>query len=259
MAMMADDDPVGRARAREIIERLQIRDPSEIDIELIAADHGLLVERRELQHEEGRLVRQDQHGIITVAESAYRSRKWRFVVAHELGHFVRHKRVNQLDLCTNADLSNWYTTSGREPEANQFAAELLMPDALFRKRCDRARPSLKDIRALADEFETSVTATAIRFVKLTDEPCATVISRDGAVARVIWNEHFKIGIRKGTRLTNRTYAGDLLAGVPVEDFMQSVDSEAWSDAAWASRYDLHEHSLIVAPRVVLSFLWHPAP
>lgn len=257
MATMADDDPVGRALARGIIERLRIRDPSEIDIELIAARHGLLVEKRELQHEDGRLVRQDQYGIITVAESAYRSRKWRFVVAHELGHFVRHKRVNQLDLCTNADLANWYTSSGREPEANMFAAELLMPDSLFRKRCDRSKPSLKDVRALADEFETSITATAIRFVKLTDEPCAIALSRDGEVARVIWNDHFKLGIRKRTRLTNRTYAGDLLAGVLVHDFLQSVDSEAWSDSPWAASYDLHEHSTIVAPRVVLSFLWHP--
>lgn len=251
------DDPLGRALARAIIDRLQIQRPEEIDVELIAGDLGLLVERRDLQHEEGRLVRKDDHGIITVAESAYRSRKWRFVVAHEIGHFVRHKRVNQLDLCTNADLTNFYATSGREPEANQFAAELLMPDALFRKRCDRKRPSLKDIRALADEFETSLTATAIRFVQLTPEPCALVLSKDGTVARVLWNDDFKIGIRKGTRLTSQTYAGDLHAGQPIDDFLQSVDPEGWSDSSWASRYDLYEHSTHIGHGTVISFLWHP--
>lgn len=251
------DDPLGRALARGIIDDLRIQRPDEIDIELIAGHLGLLVQRRELQHEDGRLVRKDNHGIITVAESAYRSRRWRFVVAHEIGHFVRHKRVNQLDLCTDADLANFYATSGREPEANQFAAELLMPDALFRKRCDKKRPSLKDVRALADEFETSLTATAIRFVQLAPEPCALVLSKDSLVARVVWNEDFKIGIRKGTRLTNRTYAGDLHAGEPVHDFLQSVDSEAWSDSPWASRYDLHEHSAPIGHGTVLSFLWHP--
>ncbi|MFO0683940.1 MAG: ImmA/IrrE family metallo-endopeptidase [Sandaracinus sp.] len=251
------DDPVARSLARGIIERLRIQRPEEIDIELIAGHHRLLVERRELQHEEGRLVRQDKFGIITVAESAYRSKKWRFVVAHEIGHFLRHKRVNQLDLCTDADLGNWYSTSGREPEANTFAAELLMPDALFRKRCDRKKPSLKDIRALAEEFQTSLTATAIRFVQLAPEPCAVVLSRDAVVVRVTWNDDFKIGIRKGTRLTNRTYAGDIVAGTFVHDFLQSVDGEAWSSSPWADKYDLHEHSMSIGHGTVLSFLWHP--
>lgn len=113
------DDPMARELARGIIQRLQIQRPDEIDVELIAANLGLLVERRELQHEDGRLVRQDKHGIITVAESAYRSREAAFRRrSRDRGLLVRHQRVNQLDLCTSTDLANFYTTSGREPEAN---------------------------------------------------------------------------------------------------------------------------------------------
>jgi Zn-dependent peptidase ImmA (M78 family) len=123
--------------ARSLLEDLQVQGPSEIDVELIAAHLGVLTKRAALEHEEGRLVRAANHGVISVNDGAYRSQKWRFVSAHELGHFLRHADVDQFALCTDTDLHTWYQSSGRETEANDFAAELLMPENLFAKECDR--------------------------------------------------------------------------------------------------------------------------
>lgn len=245
-------DPLARALARELIVKLGIRDPEDIDIELIAAHHGLTVRRRPLHHEEGRLVRRGNAGLIVVSENAYASKKWRFVIAHEVGHYLRHPKVDQLDLCTNADLHGWYT--GREAEANEFAAELLMPSSIFRKLCDRNRPSLRDVAEIADRFETSLAATAIRYVQLTDEPCAVVFSRGGVVQWVVWQESFRVPIKRGTRLDRRTYAGDLHAGEPVLDQLQSVDTEGWCERE--IDIELFEHSRRVGSDAVLSFLWH---
>ncbi|MGO9837234.1 MAG: ImmA/IrrE family metallo-endopeptidase, partial [Polyangiaceae bacterium] len=88
------------ACARQLHAKLKVRHPNEIDVELIANNHSLLVRRLPMQHEEGRLLRTRDHGIINVAEDAYRSNKWRFVVAHEVGHFLRHADADNFEACT---------------------------------------------------------------------------------------------------------------------------------------------------------------
>jgi Zn-dependent peptidase ImmA (M78 family) len=252
-------DPVARSMARALVDRLGIATPGEIDIELIANLHGLIVERRGLTQEEGRLIRHGDVGLIVVSDAAYNSKKWRFVIAHELGHYIRHPRLNQLDLCTNAHLAAGYWGSGHEAEANTFAVELLMPEKLFRKRTERDRPSLRYVAELATTFDTSLTSTAIRFVELTPEPCAVVISRRGEVSHVSWSADFRLGIKRGTRLTDRTYAGDLFAGKRVLDQLQQVDGDAWSSSRGADALDVFEHSVMTSPTTVLSLLWHRYP
>lgn len=245
--------------AREVIDSLEIRSPSEIDVELIAAHHNVLVRNRPLAHEEGRLVRSGDTGIITVSTDAYRSAKWRFVIAHELGHFLRDAGVDQFNLCTDLDLHVTYRTSSGEAEANDFAAELLMPERWFKKACDVNRPNLHHISEQAKRFTTSLTSAALRFVRFCPEPCAVVCSRDGVVVWLDWSQDFKLPIRKGHQLTMRTYAGDLFFGATVADRPQCVDADAWSEAEWASRFELWEHSRQVSPSHVLTWLWHAYP
>jgi Zn-dependent peptidase ImmA (M78 family) len=248
-------DPLAVRDARDLIAELQIRKPDEIDVELIANHRGLLVQKRPLTQEEGRIVHSGGVGVITVSERAFKSMKWRWVIGHELGHFHRHPEVDQYALCTATDLNAGQGT-GRESEANDFAAELLMPEFLFKKRCDRNHPTLKDVRELADEFQTSLTATAMRFVHYAPEPCAVVQSTRGAVDWCAWSESFRLGIRKGARLNSRTYAGDLFSGKVVGDYSQQVNGDAWSDSEWASGIDLFEHSIKVSSASVLTMLWH---
>jgi hypothetical protein len=112
------------------------------------------------------------------------------------------------------------------------------------------------VRALADEFQTSLTATAMRFVYYAPEPCAVVQSTGGAVDWCAWSESFRLGIRKGARLSTKTYAGDLFAGKVVGDYSQQVDGDAWSDSAWAADIDLFEHSIKVSTGSALTMLWH---
>lgn len=122
--------PGATGSAKQLVDSLQIRQPAEIEIELIAAHLNLHVKRSPLRHEEGRLLRAGDTGIVVVADHAYRSFKWRFVIAHEIGHFLRHPDADSFGVCTSADLSA-YLGSGREAEANDFAGELLMPERLF--------------------------------------------------------------------------------------------------------------------------------
>jgi len=53
----------------------------------------------------------------------------RFTLAHELGHAVLHSGENLIDYRRNLEGSN----DRKEVEANKFAAEVLMPEELFRR------------------------------------------------------------------------------------------------------------------------------
>ncbi len=51
-----------------------------------------------------------------------------------------------------------------------------MPEKLFKRQANRAGRGFAAIEKLAKEFQTSITATAIRFTKYTDDAVAVVVS-----------------------------------------------------------------------------------
>jgi Zn-dependent peptidase ImmA (M78 family) len=68
-----------------------------------------------------------------------------------------------------------WSKPSEETEANFFAAELLMPEFLF-KPCCRGIPSIRHISSLAERFRTSTLATAFQYWEYTSEPVALVLS-----------------------------------------------------------------------------------
>lgn len=244
--------------ARNLIAQLNINAPEEIDIELIAAHFDVFIKFRKLHHQEGHLLRLGQHGLIVIDEDARESKKWRFVAAHELGHFLRHPNLDQFKLCTDADLHNWYLSSGHETEANDFAAELLMPEPFFKKRCDRNKPSLRDIQELAGLFNTTLTATSLRFIAFSDEPCAVVYSTKGRVDWFACTANFRYPPERGMRLSNGTYAFNFFAGREIPNGPETVNAKDWCGLPQARGCDMQEHSLQLGRYgAVLTLLWHP--
>jgi len=246
---------IAKSAASRVLDELRIRDPREIQVDLIAAHYGLMVCYKPLAREEGRLVRAGKEGLIVVDDQWKGTEKERFIEAHELGHFFRHEGVDQFELCTDRDLNDWYSTSGFEHEANVFAAELLMPERFFRKRCDQInRPNLTNVRELATEFRTSLTSTAIRLIECTAEPCAIIHSTDFVIDWCFKTTDFRFRPTRGARLTNSTYAHDLFAGKPVRDAPQLIDGAGWPGGL---EIDIQEHSIKLGRyNSVLTLLWH---
>jgi len=250
----ARPNSLAKNAARRVLDELNIRKPSEINVELICAHYGAFVLFKPLSNEEGHLLRRGQNAIVVVNDAHAGTSKERFIEAHELGHFLRHDGVDQFELCTNADLNNWYSSAGYEQEANVFAAELLMPEFLFARRCDRNKPSLSDVRELATEFRTSLTATGIRFVECCPEPVALVHSTGGKIDWSIRTPDFCFSPTRGARLPNTTYAGDIFAGKRVDDRPQLIDGAGWPGGR---EIDIQEHSIRLGARdSVLTLLWH---
>ena len=196
-----------RNEALTLLRRCRIEKPEEIELDLIAW-HAFkaLVQERPLEHCNARVVRGPLQSTITVAAGSSPGRR-RFSVAHEMGHLALHPEVNQLALCSVKEGLWQYRARPEEPEANVFAAELLMPEPLFKPRCQEGEPSFDRIEDLAGLFRTSVTATALRYVEHGPYDCCAVWSQKGNIHWTSTSESFRWKVREG-RLGPRTYAID---------------------------------------------------
>ncbi len=106
-----------------------------------------------------------------------------FTIAHELGHYVLHRTVAQKFECSasatlGVDLGIY---KQREREADEFASNLLMPADDFRGQVERGRITLELLSHCADRYRVSMTAAALRWIALTDQPAALVASVDGFI------------------------------------------------------------------------------
>lgn len=200
-----------RRAAQDLLAKMQIAAPGEIDLEMLAFAAGkLLVEEGGLETSEGRLVASpDKGGFIRVRSGMNPGRK-RFTIAHEIGHFVLHPLISQDHQDQRSAFTIWHHSS-EEAEANIFAAELLMPEFLFKPRCRGRTPSLALLDSLAEEFNSSLMATAFQYLHYTNEQVALVVSSG---EKILWIKKVKDFWPKiqMNRIHRHSAAGEILAG-----------------------------------------------
>lgn len=246
-----------RIRARQIIQGLKIIAPEEIFIEDIAWTRGALVREGPLSGADGRLVRGSRRGVILVREDVPEPGRKRFIIAHELGHLELHGDGSVTALCADEDLQHWNKRTPQEYEATEFAGELLMPEALFATRSKDLVPSFQNIENLATIFQTTLTATAVRFVQSSNFPCALLTSTQAGVGWSVRSEDFRHWIQPGTPLDEDTFAFDFHHGTSVPHGMQTVPASAWiKEARFGPAATIREESRFLARYgTVLTLLW----
>jgi len=190
--------PINRMRAEGMAWRLTqdycLDKPGPTPVEDIAMDRGVLCLEANLTGCLARLVRKGNRGIIRTKQGIREEGRKRFAIAHELGHWFLHEKESQLFVCTAEQMRD-YKGSPTEVEANIFASELLMPTFLFRPLSEDAPPCLQSVSELARIFNTSLTATGMKFVDLNRHECVLVLSTGG---KVTWSK--QKGNRSGLRI-----------------------------------------------------------
>lgn len=237
--------------AADVLNELAIRDPGQIDVEAIAHFCRATVVYEPLVGCEAHIVGRKDRAIITVNSSAPRPRQ-RFSAAHELGHWMRDRGTVGF-ACDKSKLSPQQRAEGPEHLANVYAADLLLPLSLFVPRAQGRSITFETTRALAQQFDTSLTATAIRLVQHGSFP-AMVLYIDGSVRK--WSVRGPdvpafLKLRDDPAAT--TVAHDLLHGEQ-PDSPTDVYADGWFDHPGADRFNLREDSVRVG-RGVLTILW----
>lgn len=152
---------------KRIYEECGITDPMQLPIEVIINSKNIIIKEEVIEGAEGRILIKGNSGIITINSSIDLPAKKRFILAHELGHFELHKHLksgfSDNDETLNHSYQNNFQTE--EIEANEFAAEFLMPTDLFYKECMGKTFNHKVIEHIANRFQVSKTAAILKFVK----------------------------------------------------------------------------------------------
>jgi len=110
--------------------------------------------------------------------------KVRFTVAHELGHYFREEHRNRLKGGGPAYtcFTEFVVDPLMEQEADCFAAGLLMPSQLLAPIVnEEAEPTLDMIKQISRDFDVSLTSMMIRWVRLSDFPCAIFSLSGGSI------------------------------------------------------------------------------
>jgi Zn-dependent peptidase ImmA (M78 family) len=124
------------AAAAQLLERYPHLNIAPIDPVRIAQELGLDVLVAELPEDvSGALIKeQGRDPVIFLNASDHKNRK-RFTCAHEIGHYI-FRMSNGQDKYEYVDFRSSLSKNGTDSEeifANQFAANLLMPESLIRK------------------------------------------------------------------------------------------------------------------------------
>ena len=231
--------------------------PDEIALEAMAMHFNIRICERILSGCEARIIRQGDRAVISVRQDITPHGRKRFAIAHEMGHFFLHADTKQLSNCTNADFYEWGHKKREKAEANIFAAELLMPEDIIKPEITGKVPSLEIIETLASAYRTTLTATAIRFVSLTKEPCA-VIASDGKARLWKWcSTSFleEFALVETDEIHKYSCVGDTLPvlGTPTSD---SVPAGAWLKGySETGKENIKGDCVQIAPNMYLSMIW----
>ena len=130
----------------------------------------------------GALLRQNGEFVILVSASCPTVGNRRFSAGHELGHYHLPDHLEAL-LSFGSHYSGppESTTDPLEREANAFASELLMPEPLVRPIVANSDIGWNSVQAIAEHCETSLVSAAIRYVQLSPDPVAIIVSHGGTI------------------------------------------------------------------------------
>lgn len=240
------------SRAEHLLQELGVTEPKEIDLEAIAFYLGARVRYRPLEGCEACIIGNADAAIISVNTRSSDRRK-RFSIAHELGHWCHHR--GRALVCRVDDYQPRDTLSP-ERIADAFAADLLMPRYLFDPAAGGyPKLTLKAVTTLADMFDTSLTATAIRVVEGNYFPAFAVCH--GMAGRKWFARAPMVPGRWFPRaeLDADSFAFDVLhAGKPADANPRKIGADAWFDRWSAGTYEIHEQTVRTGTEEVLTLL-----
>lgn len=183
-----------------------------------------------------------------------------FTKAHELGHYVLHKSLQEGFQCGKEDLQS-YSSDSIEAEANRFSSYLLMPIDDFRQQMNIA-DLMQSLSFCAQRYGVSLTAAILKWLEFTEESAVFIYSRDGFMN---WASSSKVAARNGayfrTKSTVIPIPENSLAGnsfITEEKSGEKLRASVWFEHAhkdahlteykiFSEKYD-HVLTLLVLPR-----------
>jgi len=159
-----------RQKAADLLRKAKVR-TAPIDVDMLAHLVDADVHREPFPEDDvcGMVHRRPDGTAVIGVNSLHAETRQRFTIGHELGHLVlNHKENTHVDARIPIAFRDELSKQAIDPdeiEANQFAAEVLMPSELLRKDLHDMKLDIEDekqIRELAKKYNVSMHAMTIR-------------------------------------------------------------------------------------------------
>jgi hypothetical protein len=239
--------------AEELLTELGITDPADIDLVAIAHCVDVEVVYRRLASCEAQIIGYRDRAVVYVSPDA-RPHRRRFSTGHELGHWHHHR--GQSFFCRSSDIGQPLDDRSKnvERQADAYSGDLILPPFMFGPRLEKiGEISLDGIAELAGKFDASVTATAIRTMRMTRQPLILVahnlFGRDWQ-----WPSITAGRMRVRDDLDVRSSAFVAMAAGSRATSPRKEPANYWFDRRHVEQFDLRVQSLRTAEGEVLTLV-----
>ena len=101
-----------------------------------------------------------------------------FTVSHEFGHYLLHRKLRDTFKCGQSEMMDYDSRESKrlEAQANTFASYLLMPRNDFEAQIKGCEISFELLRHCAERYQTSLTATVLKWLEFTEEAALLVVA-----------------------------------------------------------------------------------
>ena len=175
-------------------------------------------------------------GRIFLNSKSKHTRK-RFTLAHEVGHYVNPNHTpisSNIFKCTEQDLRIEQNILNdlrikMEIEANQFAAELLMPSERLSKYTNSSLiPDIEHIIEVSHRLDVSREASARRYVEIASVPMAVIFSQNGEIRYFKKNSGFSwLSVNSGQQIPKESLTAKFYGDVRDISGIEEVAAHIW--------------------------------
>jgi Zn-dependent peptidase ImmA (M78 family) len=239
--------------AEELLMELGISDPADIELEAIAQCVGVEVHYRPLANCEAQIIGFKDRAVVYVDPNTSPRRK-RFSTGHELGHWHHHR--GKSFVCRSSDIGNPIDEKSKDAEkqADAYSGDIILPPFMVGPLLERqSEVSLEGIIDLAAKFDSSVTAAAIRTIRMTRQPL--ILVAHNLLGRMWqWPSITAGQIHVRDDVDTHSSAFIILSGEGQKSSVRKEPASYWFDRRHIERFDVRVQSLRTVEGEVLSLV-----
>lgn len=220
---------IPKTRANSFLNDLKIKNLRGVEIEDLIALKGIFFEEADFSSCQANILSTKNFSKISINSGLNNYSQRRFALAHELGHYIMHRGEGNKFFSDNEDdFVKYHQKGDQEVEANEFAAELLMPRNQFTGFTSDTKFNTELIIKTANHFESSITSTSIKYADVGHEPIAMIYTKKGVVKWKRINNSFPFTfIRNGQPVPIYSSVSDYYKNGSKSNSPVTVDAFNW--------------------------------